>query len=144
MGNANRSLTIRRDLWARGIRQDDGTIYRNWFPNGFGQGLNRMLNANGRRSALGFMCEQLGNVPEEKLREHGYPFSVGIGLKLKSEGTNPDIPASYPDVVEIARINDRTIGYEKFTNADQERLIAEKLVAAFGAELGFDKVEFVD
>ncbi len=142
--SASRTLTIHRPMWARGIRLEDGRVHRNWYPNGFGAGLNKLMNPNGRRSALGFMCEQCAGTDEDRLRAHGYPFELGLGLNLKVEGMNPEIPASYPLVVEIARINDRSIGYERLSNEEQETLIAEKLVAAFGNELGFDKVEFVD
>lgn len=142
--SSSRTLTIRRALWARGTRLEDGRIYRNWFPNGFGQGLNRLHNPNGRRSAFGFMCEQFARIDPAMLRDHGYPFELGIGLTLKTQGANPAIPASYPAIVEIARLNDRSVGYEQLTNEEQERLIAEKLVEAFGKELGFDKVDFSD
>lgn len=142
--SSSRTLTIRRPMWARGTRLEDGRIYRNWFPNGFGAGLNRLHNPNGRRSALGFMCEQFGKAGAAELRNCGYPFELGIGLNLKTQGANPAIPASYPAMVEIARINDRSANYETITNEQQERLIAEKLIAAYGQELGFDRVEFVD
>lgn len=142
--SSSRTLTIRRPQWAAGRRLDDGRIHRNWYPNGFAAGVNKLVNPNGRCSALGFMCEQFGNVGEEQLRENFYPFQVGIGLDLESENANPRVPASYPAVAEIARINDRAIGYEHYSNEEQERLIAEKLVEAFGKELGFDNVEFVD
>jgi hypothetical protein len=142
--SSSRTLTLRRPLWARGTRLEDGRIYRNWFPNGFGAGLNRLHNPNGRRSALGFMCEQFADVDEAKLRVHGYPFEIGIGLGLMTQGANPAIPASYPAIVEIARINDRSNQYERVSNEEQEGLLAQKLVEAFGRELGFDRVEFVD
>lgn len=144
MSSESRKLTIRRPLWARGRRMENGQIVRNWEPNGFGAGLNRLLNPNGRRSAFGFMCEQFADADEDQLREYGYPFLLGIGMKLKTEGANPAIPGSYPAQVEIARINDRSGDYEALSNEEQERLLGEKLVAAFGAELGFDGVEFVD
>lgn len=141
---SSRTLTIRRPLWAVGKRLEDGRIHRNWYPNGFAAGVNKLINPNGRRSALGFMCEQFGNADEAQLRECFYPFQVGIGLNLKTQNANPQVPASYPEVVEIARINDRAIGYEHYSNEEQERLIAEKLVKTFGEELGFGSVEFVD
>jgi len=110
--SSSRTLTIRRPLWAVAKRLEDGRIHRNWYPNGFAAGVNKLINPNGRRSALGFMCEQFGNVSEAELRENYYPFQVGIGLNLKTQNANPRVPASYPEVVEIVRINDRAIGYD--------------------------------